>query len=101
MGGTIVTSLSPWPRGVHYYRIMAVLDPRFPILAGLTSPHDLHRMSDAQLEALAQEMREAIIDTVSRTGGHLGASLGTVELTIALHSELESPRDTRRTATSC
>ena len=93
MGGTIVTSLSPWPRGVHYYRIMAVLDPRFPILAGLTSPHDLHRMSDAQLEALAQEMREAIIDTVSRTGGHLGASLGTVELTIALHSELESPRD--------
>ena len=38
-------------------------------------------------------MREAIIDTVSQTGGHLGASLGTVELTIALHAELESPRD--------
>ena len=38
-------------------------------------------------------MREAIIDTVSQTGGHLGASLGTVELTIALHRELESPRD--------
>ena len=93
MGGTIVTSLSPRPRGVHYYRHMAVLDPRFPILAGLTSPHELNRMSDAQLEALALEMREAIIDTVSRTGGHLGASLGTVELTIALHSELESPRD--------
>ena len=68
-------------------------DPRFPILAGLTGPHDLNRMNDAQLEALAAEMREAIIDTVSQTGGHLGASLGTVELTIALHSELESPRD--------
>ncbi len=78
---------------MHYYRVMAVLDPRFPILAGLSSPHELNRMSDAQLEALAQEMREAIIDTVSQTGGHLGASLGTVELTIALHSELESPRD--------
>ena len=50
-------------------------------------------MTDAELLALADEVREAIIDTVSQTGGHLGASLGTVELTIALHSELESPRD--------
>jgi 1-deoxy-D-xylulose-5-phosphate synthase len=50
-------------------------------------------MSDAELAALADEMREAIIDTVSQTGGHLGASLGTVELTIALHAELQSPRD--------
>ncbi len=50
-------------------------------------------MSDAQLEALSGELREVIIDTVSQTGGHLGASLGTVELTIALHAELESPRD--------
>ena len=68
-------------------------DPRFPILAGLTSPSELHDMSDAQLEALAAEMREAIIDTVAQTGGHLGSSLGTVELTIALHAELQSPRD--------
>lgn len=50
-------------------------------------------MSDGELAALADEMREAIIDTVSQTGGHLGASLGTVELTIALHAELQSPRD--------
>ena len=46
-----------------------------------------------QLEALAGEMRRVIIDTVSRTGGHLGSSLGTVELSIALHAELQSPRD--------
>ncbi len=72
---------------------MASTDPRFPILAGLTSPTELHDMTDAQLSALAAEMREAIIDTVSQTGGHLGASLGTVELTIALHAELQSPRD--------
>lgn len=50
-------------------------------------------MDDAQLAALAGEMRQAIIDTVAQTGGHLGSSLGTVELSIALHSELSSPRD--------
>ena len=72
---------------------MPSTDPRFPILAGLTSPTELHDMSDDQLEALAAEMREAIIDTVAQTGGHLGSSLGTVELTIALHAELQSPRD--------
>ncbi|WP_217912713.1 1-deoxy-D-xylulose-5-phosphate synthase [Miltoncostaea marina] len=66
---------------------------RFPILAGLERPSDLAAMSDDQLGELAAEMREAIIDTVSQTGGHLGASLGTVELTIALHAELQSPRD--------
>jgi 1-deoxy-D-xylulose-5-phosphate synthase len=66
---------------------------RFPLISGLTAPKDIRAMSDADREALAAEMREAIIDTVSQTGGHLGASLGTVELTIALHAELESPRD--------
>jgi 1-deoxy-D-xylulose-5-phosphate synthase len=66
---------------------------RFPLLSGLDAPHEIAAMTDAQREALAAEMREAIIDTVSQTGGHLGASLGTVELTIALHAELQSPRD--------
>jgi 1-deoxy-D-xylulose-5-phosphate synthase len=50
-------------------------------------------MSDRQLEALCGEIRRAIVETVARTGGHLGASLGTVELTVALHAELDSPRD--------
>ncbi len=66
---------------------------QYPILAGLEGPADLHEMTDQQLDALAEEMREAIIHTVSQTGGHLGASLGTIELTVALHCELESPRD--------
>lgn len=66
---------------------------RYPILAGLEGPADLRDLSDDQLRSLAAEMREAIIQTVSQTGGHLGASLGTVELTVALHAELESPQD--------
>ncbi len=65
----------------------------YPLLAGLEGPADLRDMTDAQLADLTHEMREAIITTVSQTGGHLGASLGTVELTVALHCELESPRD--------
>jgi 1-deoxy-D-xylulose-5-phosphate synthase len=72
-----------------------MMDPatRYPILAALEGPSDLRRMGDADLTRLVAEVREAIIDTVSQTGGHLGASLGTVELTVALHAELESPRD--------
>ena len=65
----------------------------YPLLAGLEGPAPLRDMDAEQLEVLAGEMRRAIIDTVSRTGGHLGSSLGTVELSIALHAELESPRD--------
>ncbi|MCB0882605.1 MAG: 1-deoxy-D-xylulose-5-phosphate synthase [Thermoleophilia bacterium] len=66
---------------------------RFPILEALTDPHDVASLSPDALQRLAAEMRDAIIATVSETGGHLGASLGTVELTIALHCELQSPRD--------
>ena len=65
----------------------------YPLLAGLEGPAPLRDMDAEQLEALAGETRRAIIDTVSRTGGHLGSSLGTVELSIALHAELQSPRD--------
>ncbi len=63
------------------------------ILAGLQGPSDLRGMTEAQLATLAAEIRETIIETVSKTGGHLGSSLGVVELTIALHRMLESPRD--------
>ncbi len=72
---------------------MTDLAVRYPILAGLDGPALLHEMDDAALAALGEEMRAAIIATVSQTGGHLGSSLGTIELTIALHAELESPRD--------
>ena len=63
------------------------------ILPTLRGPADLRGLGDAQLAQLADEIREKIIETVSTTGGHLGSSLGVVELTIALHRLLESPRD--------
>ncbi len=63
------------------------------ILPKLQDPCELRGLSDQQLDDLAAEIRECIISTVARTGGHLGSSLGVVELTIALHRVLESPRD--------
>ncbi len=64
-----------------------------PILPSITGPADLRGLSEAQLIELAAELRQAIVSTVARTGGHLGSSLGVVELTIALHRLLDSPRD--------
>jgi len=63
------------------------------LLANLQGPADLRGMNEAQLGRLAVEIRETIIETVAKTGGHLGSSLGVVELTLALHRLLESPRD--------
>ncbi|MGZ8528931.1 MAG: 1-deoxy-D-xylulose-5-phosphate synthase, partial [Candidatus Limnocylindrales bacterium] len=63
------------------------------ILADLRGPADLRGLTEAQLRQLAAEIRQTIVSTVARTGGHLGSSLGVVELTIALHRLLESPRD--------
>ena len=63
------------------------------ILARLHGPGDLRGLSESQLATLASEIREAIISTVATTGGHLGSSLGVVELSIALHRLLDSPRD--------
>ena len=67
--------------------------PNVTILSELTGPADLRGLTEAQLTELAAEIRETIIATVAETGGHLGSSLGVVELTIALHRLLESPRD--------
>ena len=63
------------------------------ILDGIASPKDLKGLGSEALAQLAQEIREEIVSTVSQTGGHLGASLGVVELTLALHSVLDAPRD--------
>jgi 1-deoxy-D-xylulose-5-phosphate synthase len=63
------------------------------LLSSIRSPDDLKRLRRDQLPALAQEVRERLIECVSQTGGHIGASLGVVELTIALLYEFDSPRD--------
>ncbi|MDZ5078381.1 1-deoxy-D-xylulose-5-phosphate synthase [Nesterenkonia sp. HG001] len=63
------------------------------ILETIRSPQDLTRLSDEQLERLTAEIRQFLIDNVSRTGGHLGPNLGVVELTLAIHRIFDSPRD--------
>jgi 1-deoxy-D-xylulose-5-phosphate synthase len=64
-----------------------------PILPRLNGPADLRGLSEAELGTLAGEIRETIITTVAKTGGHLGSSLGVVEIAIALHRLLDSPHD--------
>jgi 1-deoxy-D-xylulose-5-phosphate synthase len=68
-------------------------DPPPRLLDSVEGPADLESLGDEQLQQLAQEVREYIIDTVGEIGGHFGANLGTCELAVALHSLLESPRD--------
>jgi 1-deoxy-D-xylulose-5-phosphate synthase len=67
--------------------------PETPLLDRVTTPADLKRLSDAELEQLAHELRAETIAAVSQTGGHLGAGLGVVELTVALHAVFDAPRD--------
>jgi 1-deoxy-D-xylulose-5-phosphate synthase len=63
------------------------------LLKRIDKPQDLHAMADEELQLLAQEVREHIIDTVGEIGGHFGANLGACEIAVALHSVLDSPRD--------
>ncbi|MEV1243291.1 1-deoxy-D-xylulose-5-phosphate synthase [Nonomuraea sp. NPDC049750] len=63
------------------------------VLSSISGPADLNGLSPAELDRLAAEIREYLIDAVSRTGGHLGPNLGVVELTIALHRVYDSPTD--------
>jgi 1-deoxy-D-xylulose-5-phosphate synthase len=63
------------------------------ILESITTPRDLRGLSDAELGALASEIRDFLVQTCSRTGGHLGPNLGVVELTLAIHRTFDSPRD--------
>jgi len=67
--------------------------PHTPLLDQVSTPADLKRLSDSQLDGLAHELRAETISAVSRTGGHLGAGLGVVELTVALHHVFDAPRD--------
>src|SRR5438046_5417827 len=63
------------------------------LLETINGPADLHGLADDQLQQVAQEVSELIIDTIGEIGGHFGANLGACEIAVALHSLLESPRD--------
>ncbi len=64
-----------------------------PLLDRIKYPKDLKKFSDNELKQVSKELREEVIDAVSVTGGHLGAGLGVVELTVAIHSVFNTPRD--------
>src|SRR5919197_1251066 len=63
------------------------------LLNQIDSPADLRRLRPEQLQAVADEVRQYILETMSRVGGHTGASLGAVELAVALHFAFDTPRD--------
>ncbi|MBN9406613.1 MAG: 1-deoxy-D-xylulose-5-phosphate synthase [Burkholderiales bacterium] len=65
----------------------------FPLLDTIADPAALRRLPRAQLQRLADELRECVLTNVARTGGHLSSNLGTVELTIALHTVFNTPED--------
>jgi 1-deoxy-D-xylulose-5-phosphate synthase len=65
----------------------------YALLQSIDSPKDLRELSRAQLKTLAGELRDFLLDSVSRTGGHLSSNLGTVELTVALHHVFNTPHD--------
>ncbi|MDJ0629792.1 MAG: 1-deoxy-D-xylulose-5-phosphate synthase [Rhodobacter sp.] len=67
--------------------------PQTPLLDRVQVPADLKGLTDAELRRLADELRAETISAVSETGGHLGAGLGVVELTVALHAVFDTPRD--------
>ncbi|MAQ83400.1 MAG: 1-deoxy-D-xylulose-5-phosphate synthase [Maritimibacter sp.] len=67
--------------------------PETPTLDRVHLPSDLKALSDAELHRVADELRQETISAVSETGGHLGAGLGVVELTVAIHSVFDTPRD--------
>ena len=64
-----------------------------PLLNRINAPSDLKGLSDVELSALTHELRSDVVEAVAQTGGHLGSSLGVVELTVALHAVFDTPRD--------
>jgi 1-deoxy-D-xylulose-5-phosphate synthase len=80
-------------RSVKEERPPVTQSPKTPLLDQVTYPADLRKLEDRDLPQLAREVRDEMIDAVSRTGGHLGAGLGVVELTIAIHNVFNTPDD--------
>jgi 1-deoxy-D-xylulose-5-phosphate synthase len=73
---------------------MPLYEPtKTPLLDQIRTPEDLRRFEPARLREIADELRHDLINAVSKTGGHLGAGLGVVELTVALHHVFDTPRD--------
>ena len=69
------------------------MKPQTKLLDKVQYPKDLRNLSDEQLKTICKELRNEVIDAVSVTGGHLGAGLGVVELTVAIHYVFNTPRD--------
>src|SRR5581483_388163 len=65
----------------------------YPYLKNIETPEDLRTYAPSDLEAISADVREFLIDTIAQTGGHFGAGLGVVELTVALHYAFDTPRD--------
>ena len=63
------------------------------ILDQINTPSDLNNLDENELKALSEEIREFLVDAVSKTGGHLASNLGVVELTLALHKVFDAPKD--------
>ena len=69
------------------------MNKKYKYLDDINFPSDIKKISQSELKALSDEVREEMIDAVSKTGGHLGAGLGVVELTVALHYVFNTPND--------
>jgi 1-deoxy-D-xylulose-5-phosphate synthase len=87
MAGTITGELPGGDKAEDYNPAM------FELLKTVNDPADLRRLDRKQLPRLAEELRAYVLDSVSKTGGHLSSNLGTVELTIALHYVFDTPED--------
>ena len=69
------------------------MNKKYKYLDNINFPSDIKKLSQSQLRILANELRDELIDVVSETGGHLGAGLGVVELTVVLHYIFNTPSD--------
>ncbi len=72
---------------------LSVDSTQFSVLTGVKTPTDMKALDDAELHTLSDDVRRFMVQTVSKTGGHLGAGLGVVELTVALHAVFDTPQD--------
>src|SRR5207342_3407218 len=88
------TCRAPSPCSRSHVRPEAMIDPqRYPRLSRIALPEDLRQFPEAELPAIAEELRAYLVETVSTVGGHFGAGLGVIELTVALHYLYDTPTD--------